>query len=168
MRSVDDDDIYVVGECVQHRGQVYGLVAPLWEQAKVLADHITGADVSSAYRGSRTSTKLKVAGVDVAQMGVKHPEHEDDEYVQFYEPKRGVYKTAVVRDNRLIGATLVGDVSKVSFLMQAFDQGTPLPDERVALMFDIGTPDAETGAAELSDDAQVCNCNGVAKKTIDT
>jgi len=166
MRSIDDDDIYVVGECVQHRGQVYGLVAPLWEQAKVLADHITGADVSSAYRGSRTSTKLKVAGVDVAQMGVKHPEHEDDEYVQFYEPKRGVYKTAVVRDNRLIGATLVGDVSKVSFLMQAFDQGTPLPDERVALMFDIGTPDAETGVAELSDDAQVCNCNGVAKKTI--
>jgi nitrite reductase (NADH) large subunit len=166
MRSIDDDNVYVVGECAQHRGQVYGLVAPLWEQAKVLADHITGSDVASAYRGSRTATKLKVAGVDVAQMGVKHPESDDDEYVQFYEPKRGVYKTAVVRDGRLIGATLVGDVSKVSFLMQAFDQGSPLPDERISLMFDIGTPDAATGAAELADDAQVCNCNGVDKKTI--
>ncbi|MGV9673341.1 nitrite reductase large subunit NirB [Gordonia sp. NPDC003504] len=166
MRSIDDDDVYVVGECAQHRGQVYGLVAPLWEQAKILAAHLTGHDRAAAYHGSRTSTKLKVAGVDVAQMGVKHPEHPDDEFVQFYEPRHGVYKTVVIRDNRLIGATLVGDVSKVSFLLQAFDQRTPLPDERVSLMFDVGTPDAETGVAELADDAQVCNCNGVNKKTI--
>ncbi|MGV9712133.1 nitrite reductase large subunit NirB [Gordonia sp. NPDC003424] len=166
LRSIDDDDIYAVGECAQHRGQVYGLVAPLWEQAKVLADHLTGTDVASAYRGSRTSTKLKVAGVDVAQMGVKSPEREDDEYLQFYEPRHGVYKTVVIRENKLIGATLVGDVSKVSFLMQAFDQATELPDERLSLMFDIGTPDVATGVAELADDAQVCNCNGVDKKTI--
>ncbi len=166
MRSIDDDDIYVVGECAQHRGQVYGLVAPLWEQAKVLADHLTAANATAAYHGSRTSTKLKVAGVDVAQMGVKAPEHADDEYLQFYEPRHGVYKTVVIRENKLIGATLVGDVSKVSFLMQAFDQGTELPDERISLMFDIGTPDAATGVEELSDDAQVCNCNGVDKATI--
>ena len=89
MRSIDDDDIYVVGECAQHRGQVYGLVAPLWEQAKVLADHLTEANSTAAYHGSRTSTKLKVAGVDVAQMGVKAPEHADDEYLQFYEPRHG-------------------------------------------------------------------------------
>ncbi|GAB2659967.1 NADPH-nitrite reductase [Gordonia jinhuaensis] len=166
MRSIDDDDIYVVGECAQHRGQVYGLVAPLWEQAKVLADHLTGTDPAAEYHGSRTSTKLKVAGVDVAQMGLKKPEREDDEFVQFHEPRHGVYKTVVIRDNRLVGATLIGDVSKVSFLQQAFDQGTPLPDERVSLMFDLGTPDAEVGAAELSDDAQICNCNGVSKKTV--
>ncbi|GAB38373.1 nitrite reductase large subunit [Gordonia sputi NBRC 100414] len=166
MRSIDDDDIYVVGECAQHRGQVYGLVAPLWEQAKVLADHLTAANSTAAYHGSRTSTKLKVAGVDVAQMGVKAPEHADDEYLQFYEPRHGVYKTVVIRENKLVGATLVGDVSKVSFLMQAFDQGTELPDERISLMFDIGTPDAATGVEELSDDAQVCNCNGVDKATI--
>ncbi|WP_197517856.1 NAD(P)/FAD-dependent oxidoreductase, partial [Mycobacterium sp. E796] len=61
MRSIDDDDIYVVGECAQHRGQVYGLVAPLWEQAGVLADHLTGANPNAAYHGSRTATKLKVA-----------------------------------------------------------------------------------------------------------
>jgi nitrite reductase (NADH) large subunit len=163
MRSIDDDDVYVVGECAQHRGQVYGLVAPLWEQAKVLADHLTGADPKSAYHGSRVATKLKVAGVDVASMGVKAPERDDDEFVQYSEPRHGVYKTIVIRDGKLVGATLVGDVSKVSFLTQAFDSGLPLPDERVSLMFDIGTPDVGVGVAELSDDAQICNCNGVSK-----
>lgn len=167
MRSVDDDDIYVVGECAQHRGQVYGLVAPLWEQATVLAEHLTGINPRAAYHGSRTATKLKVAGVDVASMGIKSPERDDDEFVQYSEPRRGVYKTVVVRDDKLVGATLVGDVSKVAFLMQAFDRGLPLPPERVSLMFDIGgAPDEATGAAELSDDAQVCNCNGVNKATI--
>ena len=166
MRSVDDGDIYVVGECAQHRGQVYGLVAPLWEQAGVLADHLTGVNPRAAYHGSRTATKLKVAGVDVAAMGLKGPENDDDEFVQFVEPKHGVYKTLVVRDDKLVGATLVGDVSKVAFLMQAFDRGLPLPPERVSLMFDIGTPDVATGAAELADDAQVCNCNGVSKAAI--
>ena len=112
MRSIDDDDIYVVGECAQHRGQVYGLVAPLWEQAAVLADHLTGTDTRAAYHGSRMATKLKVAGVDVAAMGLKAPEHEDDEFVQFCEPKHGVYKTIVVRDGKLVGATLLGDVEQ--------------------------------------------------------
>jgi nitrite reductase (NADH) large subunit len=163
MRSIDDDNIYVVGECAQHRGQVYGLVAPLWEQATVLADHLTGTDTTAAYHGSRTATKLKVAGVDVASMGLKAPELEDDEFVQYSEPRHGVYKTIVIRDGKLVGATLLGDVSKVSFLTQAFDSGLPLPDERVSLMFDIGTPDVAVGVAELSDDAQVCNCNGVNK-----
>jgi nitrite reductase (NADH) large subunit len=166
MRSVDDDDVYVVGECAQHRGQVYGLVAPLWEQAKVLADHLTGANPAAAYHGSRVATKLKVAGVDVASMGVKGPEHDDDEFVQYSEPRHGIYKTVVIRDGKLVGATLVGDVSKVSFLTQAFDSGLPLPDERVSLMFDIGTPDVGIGVAELDDDAQVCNCNGVSKGTL--
>ena len=166
MRSIDDDRIYVVGECAQHRGQVYGLVAPLWEQASVLADHLTDNDKSAAYHGSRTATKLKVAGVDVAAMGLKAPEHPDDEFVQYSEPKHGVYKSIVIRDGKLVGATLVGDVSKVSFLTQAFDSGLPLPEERVSLMFDIGTPEVAVGVAELSDDAQVCNCNGVNKATL--
>ncbi len=166
MRSVDSDDIYVVGECAQHRGEVYGLVAPLWEQAAVLADHVTGKDPEAAYHGSRTATKLKVAGVDVAAMGLKTPEHDDDEFVVFSEPKRGVYKSLVIRDGKLMGATLLGDVSKVAFLMQAFDNGMPLPEERIKLLFDMGAPTEAVGAAELADDAQVCNCNGVSKGTI--
>jgi nitrite reductase (NADH) large subunit len=163
MRSVDDDDIYAVGECAQHRGEVYGLVAPLWEQAVVLAEHITGTNPDAAYHGSRLATKLKVAGVAVATMGLKQPERDDDEFVQFSEPRQGVYKTAIIRDGRLVGATLLGDVSKVAFLMQAFDRGAPLPDQRVELLFDMGTPSPAVGAAELADGAQVCNCNGVSK-----
>ncbi len=166
MRTVDDDDVFAVGECVQHRGEVYGLVAPLWEQAVVLADQITGANPGNAYLGSRTATKLKVAGVDVASMGVLGPEKETDEHIVFAEPKRGTFKSIVIRDDKIIGATLLGDSSKVAFLQQAFDRGLPLPEERVQLMFDLGGPAEDVGVAELADDAQVCNCNGVSKKTI--
>ena len=163
MRTMDDPDVYAVGECVQHRGEVYGLVAPLWEQAVVLAYQITGTDTSAAYFGSRTATKLKVAGVDVASMGVQGPERDTDEHIVFSEPRRGVYKSLVIRDEKLIGATMLGDTSKVAFLMQAFDHGLPLPAERLEMMFNLGTPAADVGAAELADDAQVCNCNGVSK-----
>jgi nitrite reductase (NADH) large subunit len=162
----DDPDVFAVGECAQHRGQVYGLVAPLWEQAKVLADVVTGADPKAAYHGSRTATKLKVAGVDLAAMGLVTPERDDDEFVVYSEPRRGVYKSVIIRDDRLVGATLLGDVSKVSYLMQAFDRGLPLPEERIRLLFDIGAPPAEVGVAELADAAQVCNCNGVSKATL--
>ncbi len=168
MRSIDDADIYVVGECAQHRGQVYGLVAPLWEQATVLADHITGADPEAAYHGTRNATKLKVAGVDVAQMGIKHPEREDDEFVRFSEPLRGVYKSVVVRDGKLVGATLLGDVEKVAFLTQSFDRGLPLPEERVELLFSLAGPSEAQGAAEMDDSVQVCNCNGVSKGALTT
>ena len=163
MRSVDDPDIYVVGECAQHRGQVYGLVAPLWEQTEVLADHLTGADPDAAYHGSRNATKLKVAGVDVAQMGIKTPEREDDEFVRFAEPRKGVYKSVVVREGKLVGATLLGDTDKVAFLTQSFDRGLPLPEERVEMLFTLAGPSQEQGAAEMDDSVQVCNCNGVSK-----
>ncbi|MEA2499938.1 MAG: nitrite reductase large subunit [Actinomycetota bacterium] len=166
MRTVEDPDVYAVGECAQHRDRVYGLVAPLWEQAKVLADHITQTDSSAAYRGSRTATKLKVMGVELAVMGVKAPERDEDEFLQFYESKRGVYKTIVVRDGKLVGATLLGDVSKVSFLIQAFDRATPLPPERLSLLFDLGTPSVDVGIGELAGNAQVCNCNGVSKESL--
>ena len=163
MRSVDDPDIYVVGECAQHRGQVYGLVAPLWEQASVLADHLTGADPDAAYHGSRNATKLKVAGVDVASMGLMRPERDDDEFVRFSEPRRGVYKSVVVRDGKLVGATLLGDVEKVAFLTQSFDRGLPLPEERVELLFSLAGPSEAVGVAEMDDSVAVCNCNGVSK-----
>ncbi len=166
MRCEDEGSIFAVGECCQHRGEVYGLVAPLWEQATVLAEHLTGVNPDAAYHGSRSSTKLKVAGVDVASMGVQGPERDSDEFVQFYEPSSGTYKSVVVRDGKLIGATLLGDISKVGFLTQAFDDKVALPAERISMLFDLGTPSAATGAAELADDSQVCNCNGVTKGQI--
>ena len=77
---------------------MYGLVAPLWEQAKVLADHITGKNPHAAYQGSKVATKLKVMGVEVASMGIVEPEYPEDEVVQFSEPKRGTYKKLIIRE----------------------------------------------------------------------
>ncbi|GAB3278860.1 nitrite reductase large subunit NirB [Kineosporia babensis] len=166
MGTADDPDVFAVGECAQHRGEVYGLVAPIWEQARVLADHLTGARPDARYHGSRTTTKLKVAGVDVASMGITAPERDDDEFVVFSEPRRGVYKSVIIRDDRLIGATLIGDVKKAAFLIQAFDRGLALPEERVGLLFDLGATSAEPSVADLPDEVQVCNCNGVSKCTL--
>jgi nitrite reductase (NADH) large subunit len=104
-----------------------------------------------------------VAGVDVAAMGVQGPERDTDEHIVFSEPRKGIYKSLVIRDEKLIGATMLGDTSKVAFLMQAFDRGLPLPEERLEMLFNLGTPAEEVGIAELADDAQVCNCNGVSK-----
>ncbi|MFL6449417.1 MAG: nitrite reductase large subunit NirB [Bryobacteraceae bacterium] len=166
MRSVSDPDIYVVGECAQHRGHVYGLVAPLWEQAKVLADHITGRNSNAAYHGSKVATKLKVMGVEMAAMGITEQVEERDEIVQFTEPKKGTYKKLIVRDGRLVGAILLGDISKAAYLMQAFDRGTPLPEERLSLLFDIGAPSKKVTIEEMPAEMQVCNCNGVSKGLI--
>ncbi|HEX4166016.1 MAG TPA: nitrite reductase large subunit NirB [Bryobacteraceae bacterium] len=166
MRSVDDPDIYVVGECAQHRGNVYGLVAPLWEQAKVLADQITGANSAAEYHGSKVATKLKVMGVEMASMGVTEPEDERDEIVQFTEPRKGTYKKLIIRDGRLIGAILLGDISKAAYLTQAFDRNTPLPEDRLALLFDLGAPSKQLTVEEMPADTQVCNCNGVSKAAL--
>jgi nitrite reductase (NADH) large subunit len=166
MRSLDDPDIYVVGECAQHDGKFYGLVAPLWEQAKVLADHITGHNTSSAYRGSSVATKLKVMGVEMASMGITEPENENDELVQFTEPKKGTYKKLIIRDGRLMGGILLGDISKAAYLMQVFDRGTPLPEDRLSLLFDINSGAKQTTVEEMPADFQVCNCNGVSKGAI--
>jgi nitrite reductase (NADH) large subunit len=166
MRSVDDMDVYVVGECAQHRGFVYGLVAPLWDQAKVFADHITGANIQAQYHGSKLATKLKVMGVELASMGITDPKEERDEYIQFTEPSKGTYKKLIVRDGRLVGGILMGDISKAAYLMQAFDRDSKLPEERLSLLFDLGTPSEKVTLDEMPADAQVCNCNGVSKKAI--
>jgi len=166
MRSPDDARIYAVGECVQHRGKVYGLVAPIWDQAKVFADQVTGANLKAEYLGSKLATKLKVMGVELASMGITEPASETDEVIQFSEPKRGTYKKLIVRDGRLVGGILMGDISKAAYLMQAFDRDSRLPDERLELLFDLGAPAQAVTLDEMPADAQVCNCNGVSKAAI--
>lgn len=163
MRSVDDDSIFVVGECAQHRGEVYGVVGPLWEQAAVVADVVTGTNPDAEYQGSRLATTLKAAGVDVAQMGLTGPERDSDEYVRFSETRRGIHQTMVIRDGVLVGATLVGDVSKAAALTQAFDSRSALPEERIRLLVDVGPGAGSAPAADLPDDARICLCNRVAK-----
>ena len=166
MRSPDDHRVYVVGECAQHRGKVYGLVAPLWDQAKVFADQVTGANPQAEYMGSKLATKLKVMGVELASMGITEPKDDGDEVIQFSEPKRGTYKKLIVRDGRLVGGILMGDISKAAYLMQAFDRDSRLPDERLELLFDLGAPSQAVTLDEMPADAQVCNCNGVSKAAI--
>ena len=103
------EGVYAIGECAEHRGELYGLVAPAWEQAQILSDRLTRRRADAVYCGSRLSTKLKVAGFDVADMGVKDAIDEDDEVVSYAEPSRGIYKKLIVRNDRLVGAILIGD-----------------------------------------------------------
>ena len=161
LRCIDDPNIYAVGECIQHGGRTYGLVAPLWEQAKVLADHITARDPKAAYHGSRIATKLKVAGVELASMGLIEPSGERDEVVQFSEPRKGTYKKVLIRDGHLLGAILLGDIGKAAYLLHAFDSNSPLPEERVNLLFDIGAPPKQVTFEQIPPETQICNCNGI-------
>jgi nitrite reductase (NADH) large subunit len=165
MRSVTDPSIYAVGECAEHRGRTYGLVAPLWEQGQVLADHLSGLRPDAAYQGSREATTLKVMGIELASMGLTDAADAEDEVVQFAEPRRGVYKKLVIRGDRVVGAILLGDGAKAPYLMQAFDRGTPVPEERAALFFDLGNRPA-VALEEMTDDSTVCHCNAVSKGDI--
>ncbi len=163
----NDQDIYAIGECAEHRGQVYGLVAPLWEQARVLAERLTGRNADSAYAGSRVSTKLKVMGVELAVAGDKDPRDEDDEVVTYVEPNRNVYKKVIVRDGKVTGAILLGDGLAMPRVLQAFDRGEALPENRSELLFPLAADAGPTlNVADLPDDAQICNCNGVTKGKI--
>ena len=117
MRSVDDPNVYVVGECAQHRGRVYGLVAPLvGAGARCSPTTSPRRNRTAAYHGSKLATKLKVMGVELASMGITEPAEERDEVIQFTEPKRGTYKKLIVRDGRLVGGILMGDISKAAYL----------------------------------------------------
>ncbi|HTK05974.1 MAG TPA: nitrite reductase large subunit NirB [Ktedonobacteraceae bacterium] len=162
----DAADIYALGECVQHRGQTYGLVAPIWEQAQVLAEHLTSETTQALYRGSQISTKLKVMGVELAVMGEKDPCCEDDEVVTYTEPGRGIYKKLIIHDERLVGAIVMGDGQTVPKLLQLFDRKGPVPENRAELLFSLSGESKGTGVADLPDDAQICNCNGVTKGKI--
>lgn len=159
----DDPHVHALGECAQHRGSVYGLVAPAWEQAAALAGVLTGEAVS--YTGSRLVIRLKAMGLDVAAMGETGPEPEDSrdglEVLSFTDPVRHVYKKVVVRDGVVTGAVLVGDLGTAGTVTQAFDRAMPLPTDRLHLLFaDLGTS-RPADAADLPDDAVVCTCNQV-------
>jgi len=140
--------------------------APIWEQAKVLADHITGTNSSAAYHGSKVATRLKVAGVELASMGLTEPIEQRDEIVQFSEPRHGTYKKLIIRDGRLMGGILLGESSKAAYLLHAFESNATLPEERIHLLFDIGAPPKRVTLEQIPLDAQICNCEHVNKGAI--
>ena len=165
LASVDAPDVYAIGECAEHRGRVYGLVAPLWEQANVLADRLTGRNPRALYIGSKASTKLKVAGIELAAMGDKDPVQEDDEVVSYAEPSRGIYKKVIVRGDRLVGAIVIGDGVAVPPLLRAFTDSVVVPPNRADLLFRASPPPPPSVDA-VPDSALICNCNGVTKAQI--
>jgi nitrite reductase (NADH) large subunit len=161
-----DPAVFAIGECAQHRGTVYGLVAPAWEQAKTLADKLTSPGSQAAYTGSRIATRLKVMGIDLTVMGVKEAVEDEDEEVVYSEPSTGVYKKMIVRNNRLVGAILLGDADSAPSLRQAFDREEVLPEKRSELLFPGAAGSAPQSAADMPESAQICNCNGVTKGEI--
>jgi sulfite reductase beta subunit-like hemoprotein len=169
-----DPDVFAVGECAQHRGQVYGLVDPLYEQARVLADVLTGARPDAAYPGSRLATTLKVMGVELTSMGEVHGAGPECEVVSHLDPGRGVYKKLVVRDHRLVGAVLLGVGDPTGTLLRLFKGSETLPGPAVDLLAGGNARDAllEQGAGAdllgLPDDTQICNCHAVDKGTLVT
>jgi nitrite reductase (NADH) large subunit len=151
--------VYAFGECAEHRGKTYGIVAPVWEQAEVLANVLTGAKPASRYAGSKLYTRLKVAGVDVAAMGVIEPELETDEVFQIIEERRHAYRKLIVRGQALIGAILVGNTGSAATLIQLFDRGDALPEDPIeVLVQNLGN------AAAI--ERTVCNCHKVTEKTV--
>ena len=163
-----DPDVFAVGECVQHRGVIYGLVDPIWDQARTLADVITETNPAAAYEGSKLATKLKVMGVELASMGETKKAEPDDEVVVYREPSRGVYKKLIIRENKLHGAILLGEADTASTLMQMFSLDTALPERRADLLFGPANGAPLLAAADLPDAAQICNCNGVSKGCVRT
>jgi nitrite reductase (NADH) large subunit len=164
-----DERIFAVGECVEHRGQCYGLVAPLYEMAKTLAAALAG-DEAQGYSGSAVSTKLKVTGVDVFSAGDFSEGDEKDEIV-LRDPARGVYKRVVLRDNRIIGAVLYGDTGDGSWYFDLLKKSTDVTSMRDMLIFGQAYQggavlDPVAAVAALSSDAEICGCNGVCKSVI--
>lgn len=128
-----DPAIYAVGECVQHRGLTYGLVAPLYEQARVCANHL--AELGwSRYRPAPLATRLKVSGVEVYSAG-DYEGGKGCESLLLRDAARGIYRRLVLRDGRLVGAVLVGDASAANWYQELIESGAVIAPHRAHLMF---------------------------------
>ncbi|MEM0907987.1 MAG: nitrite reductase large subunit NirB [Pseudomonadota bacterium] len=163
-----DPHIYAVGECVEHRGACYGLVAPLYEMASVIADRLTGG--SRTYEGSVTATKLKVTGIDLYSAG-DFQEKEGRESVVLRDAAAGLYKNVVLEGGKICGVVLFGDVSDGGWYTQFLRDGADIAELRETLIFGqayagASPLDPTAAVAALPADAEICGCNGVSKCTI--
>lgn len=172
LQTTTDARIYAVGECAAHRGIAYGLVAPLFEQGKVLANHLAEFGIGR-YQGSLTSTKLKVTGIDLFSAGDFQGGEGTEEIVLSdpYADGGGVYKKLVIKDDKLVGACLYGDTVDGSWYFKLLREGRSVADIRDKLMFgesnlgDTGHQ-GQNKAAAMADGDEVCGCNGVTKGAI--
>jgi nitrite reductase (NADH) large subunit len=164
-----DPRVYAVGECVAHRGISYGLVAPLFEMAKVCATHLANFGIG-LYTGSVTSTKLKVTGIDLFSAG-DFTGGEETEEIVLHDAVGGVYKKLIIKNDKIIGGVLYGDTTDGSWYFQMLRDGKPIHEIRDHLMFGPSTI-GDTGhqgqnqASTMTNEMEVCGCNGVCKGTI--
>lgn len=164
-----DPRIYAVGECVNHRGIAYGLVAPLFEMAKVCATHLANFGIG-LYKGSVTSTKLKVTGIDLFSAG-DFMGSDDAEEILLHDAVGGVYKKLVIKDDTIIGAVLYGDTTDGAWYFQMLRDQKPIHEIRDHLMFgqdSLGNTghQGQDKVSNMTDEMEVCGCNGVCKGTI--
>ncbi|KMK68010.1 nitrite reductase large subunit NirB [Puniceibacterium sp. IMCC21224] len=165
-----DPDVLAVGECVEHNGAIFGLVAPLYDQAKVVA--ATLLDQEAVFTPKEVSTKLKVTGCDLFSAG-DFAEGEGREDIVFRDPARGVYKRLVLENDRVIGAVMYGDTADGGWFHGLIKDGSDVSDMRDTLIFG---PSFQGGAqmdplqavAALPPEAEICGCNGVCKGQIVT
>jgi assimilatory nitrate reductase electron transfer subunit len=162
-----DPRIFALGDCAQHDGVVTGLVAPAWEQARVVADVITGTRPLARYLPRPAVVRLKAAGIDLAALG--DSTHLGGDQLTFADPAGGTYAKLVVRDQRLAGAIMLGDNPSVGTVIQLFDRGGPLPGDVRSLLLGRVAPGAAPAVAAgatpalMPDAAVVCQCNSVSK-----
>ncbi|WP_299673973.1 nitrite reductase large subunit NirB [uncultured Roseobacter sp.] len=162
------EDVLAVGECVEHDGAVFGLVAPLYDQAKVAAQTLLGQEAAFVQRS--LSTKLKVTGCDLFSAG-DFAEAERREDIVFRDPSRGVYKRLVIEENRLVGAVMYGDTADGNWFFGLIKDGTDISEMRETLIFGPayqgGSPvDPLSAVAALPPEVEICGCNGICKSTI--
>ncbi|MCF6121883.1 NAD(P)/FAD-dependent oxidoreductase [Mesorhizobium sp. M7A.F.Ca.CA.001.07.2.1] len=168
MRS-NDPDIYALGECAEVNGQVYGLVAPLYEMARVTASQLAGNE-AAAFVHMDTPTKLKVTGIDLFSLG-DFAEGEDRQEIVLRDAAAGVYKRLVLKDDRIIGTVLYGETADGAWFNDLKKKQTDISEMRDTLIFGQsyqgGAPlDPMAAVAALPDDAEICGCNGVCKGKI--
>ncbi|WP_442772495.1 nitrite reductase large subunit NirB [Paenirhodobacter enshiensis] len=166
--TTSDPDVLALGECVEFEGQLFGLVAPLYDQAKVAAQTLLGQ--SAAFVPREVSTKLKVTGCDLFSAG-DFAEGEGREDIVFRDPARGVYKRLVLKDDRIVGAVMYGDTADGNWFYGLMKDGADVSAMRETLIFGPGfqggaPADPMAAVAALPDEAEICGCNGVSKGMI--
>jgi len=164
-----DPDIFALGECAEASGQCFGLVAPLYEMASVVAARLAGDEVA-LFNPSATATKLKVTGINLFSAG-DFAEAPDREEIVLRDAARGIYRRLVIKQGKLIGAVFYGDVSDGAWFFDLIKKGSDITELRETLIFGPnyagGAPlDPTAAVAALPDDAEICGCNGVCKGKI--
>ncbi|HCV3621347.1 TPA: NAD(P)/FAD-dependent oxidoreductase [Staphylococcus aureus] len=162
--QTSDSNVYAVGECAEHNGKVYGLVAPLYEQGKVLADHLTNKE-TNGYKGSTTFTSLKVSGCDLYSAG-QIVENAEIKGIEIFNSVDNNYKKIFLKDGNVVGAVLYGDIDDGSRFYNMMKKGESTEDYTLVSLLTKGGEEASLSIADMADDETICGCNGVDKGTI--